>query len=504
MSDPVADPVEFARLLGRDPWPHQIEALRSRATYRVPVGGRRSGKSETAQYAALHGLFTHRDSEWLVTGPTEEKAQEFVAEAADLLSRSELGRGAVLDEASKKLTLRNGSEMIVKAPTPGKIRGKGRRVIGVTIEEAGFCPQHVMRDARYTLLDNIEHGATAWLIGSPWGGRGHFFFDTWQLGMDGDPDVYAATWRTADNPRRPAGWIARERERLNAIEAMAELDGEWTEDGLRWFPPSLLDSCRAPIVLPPWSEVTGRARPIVTADWGKVYDTSASVLLYRLPGLQALNPAREPLPTFVVISKTWSAGTRLLDAAAAIADLRCSPSHYSLERSGVGEAPCELVRESPRLSLRPSVGRRGNGCPCYVVRGRRGTPALWRASDGGQRPRAAAQSCGPPRTRSWTRQVGFPAQRQATPSSSRSRSPATASKVKLAPPRRQEGGVSPCAPARRPIGERSWCQSRRAHLTSSRRDPGGVSWDPIAGCGLRSASRFGSGGIRGSALRLHG
>jgi hypothetical protein len=363
VTDSHSDTVTFAReVLGIDSFEHQVPALRSTAPYLVLAGGRRSGKSEAAQIKALHGCFTHAGGEWIVTGANEDKARDFIREAADLL-QGELARGSVVDEIASRLDFANGASMIALAPTPGKIRGHGRKAIGITVEEAGFTPPHVWRDARYVLLDHIEEGVQAWLIGSPWGGPDHFFRDSFERGMDGDQDFASFQWRTSMNPRLSKGWIERERERLAPSEAAAELDGEWSNAVGSLFPRELLERNTADVEIPALSALTGPARPVLGLDWGVSFDRSAAAVIYRLP-IGALNPDRELRPRFIVLPYVWPAGTPLIGderrpgVVHEVAGLRVPWACISPEVNGVGAGPSEeLVR---RLRGRLPAGCRWN------------------------------------------------------------------------------------------------------------------------------------------------
>jgi hypothetical protein len=68
-------------------------------------------------------------------------------------------RGAVVDEAALTITLANGSRIVGLAPTSGNLRGRGKGVFCVWIDEAGFCAESLIRDARYLILDHLEEGA---------------------------------------------------------------------------------------------------------------------------------------------------------------------------------------------------------------------------------------------------------------------------------------------------------------------------------------------------------
>jgi hypothetical protein len=345
MVDAPLDRIEFARrVLGVEPFDHQAEALRSPTQYVVPVGGRRSGKTECAQIAELHALHVHADAQWIVTGPNEPKIRQHIEEAAELLRSAPRGSRGVLDEQSRRLTLRNGSELIGVIGTAGQLRGYGRRVRGVTIEEAGFVPSGVWRDVRYSLADHAEAGVQCWLPSSPWGGPGHFLREAWERGQDGDADYASFTWPTSLNPGISADWIVRERARTNALEAMAELDGLWPEvDGEQLFPRSLLAECTAPIELPAFGDLVGPARPVLGLDWGVNFDRSAAAVLYRLP-VEHLNPDAERIPRLVVIPHLWPRGARLGQVVEDVVTSRAPWQVVAPEVNGVGAMPSQEVK----------------------------------------------------------------------------------------------------------------------------------------------------------------
>lgn len=257
MTDPALDRVAFAGdVLGLDLFDHQAEVLRASTANVVLPGGRRSGKSVSAQVAGLHSVTTRRGARWLVTGPNADKVRQCVEEMAELARGSKAARGMHLDAQAMRIDFPgSGGAIVGVPPTGGQLRGHGRDVFGVHIEEAGHCPASVWRDVRYALLDHRAEGAEAWMTGSPWGSADHFFPASWRLARDGDRDYWAppAPWTALMNPRLPGDWIERERGRLNSIEAAAELDGEWAEDGLQFFPRWLLDRCTADV------EVAGAA-----------------------------------------------------------------------------------------------------------------------------------------------------------------------------------------------------------------------------------------------------
>jgi hypothetical protein len=338
-------------VLKLDVFEHAREALLSLAPIVCIVGGRRSAKSHTSMVAAIMCAFTRRNAQVLVTGPNEASIRRYLSELAALLHGSDLARGSTVDTEAMLLRFTNGSEIIGVPPTPGRLRGYGSRVWMVVVDEAGYCPASVWEDVRYCLLDHQAEGASAWLIGSPWGGSEHFFHQTWRLGMDGDEDVQSYQWRTSMNPLLSPGWEARERARINSLEAAQQLDGEWWSDQSQFYPASLMGANVASIEPPSLAELRGPARGILSLDWGVSFDQSVAFVLYRLAGTRALNPEADHRPRFVGFPYVFEPGTPLVEVVDAVVGCPASFAYYAAETNGVGSMPSQEL--SRRIKARP-------------------------------------------------------------------------------------------------------------------------------------------------------
>lgn len=344
MTDVLKDAVEFAhRVLRVKVWSHQEGPLRATAANVIWAGGRRSGKSEGGQIKAIHVAATNAACMALVVHPSIDSARSWLREAADILRDSKI-RDSVLDEEAQVIRFSNRSEIRVVPATAGQLRGRGRNLLLAIVEEAGFHDPSVVRDLRYTLLDNLEAGAQMWQIGSPWGGVEHPFRSSFLRGLEGDEDFASFHAKTSDNPTLPAGYLERERMRLPPSEAAAELDGEWSEAAGSLWPRELIDRQSADIHIPALSELRGPAMPILACDWGVSYDTTATITLYRLP-VASLNADTDPLPRFLALPHVWPAKTPL---HACVKEIVASPAPFryvSTELNGVGAMPSqELVR----------------------------------------------------------------------------------------------------------------------------------------------------------------
>jgi hypothetical protein len=345
------DPVTFSRdVLGVDVWAHQEGPLRSTARNVTIAGGRRSGKSACAQVKAIYTASTRRRVQVLTVLPAIDAGRSWLRECSDILRASKL-RGSIVDEQAQSIRFTTGSEIIVLPATAGQLRGRGRNLMLVILEEAGFLDAGVMRDISYALLDNYAEGAQMWQVGSPWGPPQHPFRVAFERGMEGGDQDYASFQvKTTDNPKLPKDFIERERARLAPSEAAAELDGVWSEAIGSLFSRALLGLHTAAVEIPALADLRTPASPVLGLDWGVSFDRSAAVFLYRLP-VSELNPDREPVPTFLVCPYVWPAGTATNDVVDEIVSCEARPCYIAPETNGVGSFPSEEVFR--RMQARP-------------------------------------------------------------------------------------------------------------------------------------------------------
>lgn len=345
-SDARTDPCLFAAdVLGLPPYEYEVAALRCMAPNVVLVGGRRSGKTWVSQVRALHSCLTRRDSRWIVTAPNRDKVRLYLSECMELLRASPVAGDAVLDEQRDVIRFANGAELLGLPPTPGQLRGYGRGVYGLTLDEAGFIGSQVWRDAAWCLLENRQYGAQAFLVSTPWGAADHPLRVAFDLGMAGDADHAAFRWPSTLNPLVSAEWVERERRRIAPAEAAAELDGEWSDAVGAMFPRELLDSVTADVPALDPMELEGPARLAVGCDYGVSYDRSALVYLARIP-VSDFNDrdALPPGPVFGIV------GVRVFDVGAPLHEVSdvvvASPAALALvtsETNGVGAGPSQAV-----------------------------------------------------------------------------------------------------------------------------------------------------------------
>jgi hypothetical protein len=342
--DPREDVAAFsAQVLKQDLWDHQADAAKSEAFITSIAAARRTGKTELGETLAIWTAMRERNVIVLILSATQDAARRLTESIAAKLNANRLTRGAVVDDFATRITLSNNSRIISLPASQRQVRGYGKGVRLVILDEAGFMPEELWAAAHYTALDERPQSRIL-MLGTPWGGPEHFFRRSFMAGQEGDPDHSSFHWTYEVNPRLDRAYLERQRDRVSPAEYAAEVLGEWSDAIGSLFPRDLLDLHTADVVLPQLDELRPPARAIVGVDWGVSYDRSAAVVLYRLP-VADLNPAAPTLPRFVAIAYVWPAGALLGSVVDDLAVVRSCFRIVSTETNGVGAYPSqELVR----------------------------------------------------------------------------------------------------------------------------------------------------------------
>ncbi|MFN8131640.1 MAG: terminase family protein [Solirubrobacteraceae bacterium] len=343
---PVDDAGVFAERVLRQPlWPHQVEAARAGAFITAIAAARRTGKTTLIETLAAWTCFREPGVRAVILSAGLDSARRVTESIAATLAASPLTRGSVVDDFATRIRLSNGSEIVSLPASQRQVRGYGRGVKLLVIDEAGFVPEELWRAAHYVALDERGSGARIVLAGTPWGGPDMFFRRAFDAGRDGDPDHASFHWTHEANPRLDHAYLERQRDRVSPAEYAAEVLGEWSDAAGSLFPRSLLDRQTADLVLPDLRGLAGPAAGLLGVDWGVSFDRSAVAAVYRLP-CQVLNPGSERLPRFVVVPRVWPAGRALSDVVGEIAAVRAPWRAVSTEVSGVGAMPSQELRRA--------------------------------------------------------------------------------------------------------------------------------------------------------------
>ena len=212
-SKPIVIPVEFARLLGFEPDPIQIEILRSTTKRGIIVGSRQCGKSTLLALMAAHRALLEPKCLVLLLGPYSRQAGEILEKAKDFIEQ--LGIRAPGDGRHRNsIRLPNRSRIIAIPAVRDRVRCFSA-VRFMVIDEAAFVRDETYKVVRPMLA--VSQG-DLWLISTPFGRRG-FFFKVWS---EGSEQWAKFAIKAEDCPRIPAGYLAEEREVLTSSEFQQE------------------------------------------------------------------------------------------------------------------------------------------------------------------------------------------------------------------------------------------------------------------------------------------
>lgn len=239
------------RVLGRELWPHQLAAAASPAFITTVAKARRTGGTALIEALAAHTAFSNPGSKAVLLSSGQEASRRIIEELGTDLSAAPLTRGAVMDEFSTRIRLANGAEIVSLPASQRAVRGLGRGVRLLVLDEAGFVADEMWRAARYVALDERANGGRILLVGTPWGEG--FFRQAYLAGLDGDPDHASLHWTYEVNPNLDRAYLERERERTSTPEYRAEVLGEWGDVVGSLFSRALLDAQTADLEVPvPW------------------------------------------------------------------------------------------------------------------------------------------------------------------------------------------------------------------------------------------------------------
>ncbi len=335
-------PAFFRHVFRQRIWKHQLAVAEDDAFITVVAAARRTGKTSSAEALAIHTASAHRLCRVLIISSTQDAARRLTEDILAVLNLRKLLRDSIVDGFSTRIRLSNGSEIISLPPSPRQIRGYGKGVRLVIIDEAGFVSNECWSAAHYTALDERANGSRILLIGTPWGGKEQFFRLAFERGEDGDPDYSSHHWTHVVNPNLDHVYLERQRDRVSPVEYAAEILGEWSDATGSFFRRDLLDAATAPVVIPPLASLSPPARGIAGIDYGVSFDRSAVVAIYRLP-IGTLNPDADPKPRFIALPYVYLAGALLSDVVDDVFAIRPALAYVSTETTGVGAGPSQQL-----------------------------------------------------------------------------------------------------------------------------------------------------------------
>ncbi len=169
------DPVIYARRLGFEPDPWQIELLSSTSPQTILNVSRQAGKSTVTAIKTLHKAEYTPGALILLLSPSERQSKELMGKVKEFYRRSEL---TAESDTVLSLKLPNGSRIEALPGRENTIRGFSG-VDLLVIDEAARVPDELYFAVRPMLA--VSGGEIA-LLSTPFGKRG-FYHSEWDQGV---------------------------------------------------------------------------------------------------------------------------------------------------------------------------------------------------------------------------------------------------------------------------------------------------------------------------------
>src|SRR5215207_5966443 len=171
------DRVSFARRLGLEPDPWQVDLLRSTSERVLLNCCRQSGKSTMTAIVALHRALYHPDSLILCLAPALRQSQELFSKIAGFYR--DLGRPvSAVAERKLSLELENHSRIITLPGSEKTVRGFSGAAL-LVVDEAARVEDSLYYAVRPMLA--VSDGSLM-MLSTPYGKRG-VFFEEWTNGI---------------------------------------------------------------------------------------------------------------------------------------------------------------------------------------------------------------------------------------------------------------------------------------------------------------------------------
>mgnify|MGYP000282918183 CR=1 FL=1 len=333
------DPVLFARLLGFKPFPYQERLLKDPSKRIVACWGRQTGKSTTAALKALHFAFTGSGRTVLIISPSLRQSELMFEKIRALIEAEvELGPGerarpledSVESLSRKRLVLTNASKVIPLPCSPERVRGFSAHM--VVIDEASFVPEELITSVVMPMLAATDGRII--MLGTPWS-RDHIFYRAFSGQLPGWSVHHVPS---TECPLIRPDFLEEQKMTMPEADFRREYLAEFVEEGVLYFPSSLVLSCIEPelrLASDPGALSSSEGLIYMGLDLGKLRDQSVLAAVEKrssgVIGLLFLRAFDVGTPYSRVVAEVARA-FRLAGAVKLVID-----------RSGVGEAIFERL-----------------------------------------------------------------------------------------------------------------------------------------------------------------
>lgn len=341
-------------------WQVRSLGLEQRTT--VVVAPRQSGKSRSLAVLAVWSAFRRAGVRVLVVSAGEEGAKRLLAEVRSLVTGSPLLAGSVTDETASLVTLSNGSELRSVPASERQVRGW--TVDLLLCDEASLISDDLLLGA--ALPTTAARPDARIVLASSASVASGSFYDFAVRGERGSEHVVTHRWSLEDATWISPSAVAAARDSMTPQRFGAEFLGVFASGADSLFTREALERATVDYLPESLHSLRGPARLLGGIDWGARRDRSALIAVGRLAVAGGAVFA-------VAAAHAWPAGHSLVDVVSEIAGLRAHFHRLSVERTGLGEGPAQLLarawarREAGQGGGRPSGGhivvQEGAGAP---------------------------------------------------------------------------------------------------------------------------------------------
>jgi phage FluMu gp28-like protein len=332
----LEDPVTFARdFLEFQPFTYQTEFLRDQSPLIAACCGRQVGKTTLAAIKALHHALSNRFVRVLVVSAGLRQSMILFDKITGLIDACIPARALRTYSTRTRVRFANGSEIVALPCGRDGSTLRGYTADLVILDEANFIPRIVIESViRPTLI--TRPNARMIMISTPWM-KDHPFHEAMN---NAELGFKTYSWPTRMNPLVGQERLERERLTVGEYDFNREYNSIFQDDEFTYFPSSLVLACADDYELDN-EEPTTRQRPNgeyhIGIDFGKHADHSAIVILQKISDDQIR----------LVYLKEFQLNTPYRDVIGSVRRLNDSYrlTGGCLDRTGVGEAPYEEIRE---------------------------------------------------------------------------------------------------------------------------------------------------------------
>jgi phage FluMu gp28-like protein len=332
----LEDPVAFARdFLEFQPFTYQTEFLRDQSPLIAACCGRQVGKTTLAAIKALHHALSNRFVRVLVVSAGLRQSMILFDKITALIDACIPARALRTYSTRTRVRFANGSEIVALPCGRDGSTLRGYTADLVILDEANFIPRIVIESViRPTLITRPK--ARMIMISTPWM-KDHPFYEAMNNAGLG---FKTYSWPTRMNPLVGQERLERERLTIGEYDFNREYNSIFQDDEFTYFSSSLVLACADDYELDNNETAPKLARNgeyHIGIDFGKHGDHSAIVILQKIADDQIR----------LVYLKEFQLGTPYRDVIGWVRRLNGSYrlTGGCLDRTGVGEAPYEEIRE---------------------------------------------------------------------------------------------------------------------------------------------------------------